>query len=214
MKRFLSFFLMLTTVATIANAQSAQYQETMEQQIGEMYKNQQSGGLAQSANTFDRIAEAEKTQWLPYYYAAYCRVMQALDAQGSNAIDAFADQAEKSIEKAEALSKDNAEIACLKSLITTARINADPMTRGRKLSPVAARYLSDAKKYDAENPRIYLLEGQSLFYTPEQFGGSKVKAKEKFELSLKKFDAFKPASSLAPNWGKEYTESLLSKIGR
>jgi hypothetical protein len=26
------------------------------------------------ANNFERIATAEKNQWLPYYYAAFCQV--------------------------------------------------------------------------------------------------------------------------------------------
>ncbi|MCK7559167.1 hypothetical protein MKQ70_31030 [Chitinophaga sedimenti] len=138
--------------------------------------------------------------------------MQALSAQGAQ-IDELADQAEKNINKASALSKDNSEIACVQSLITTARINVDPMTRGRKFSPVSSAYLADAKKFNPENPRVYLLQGQTLYYTPEQFGGSKEKAKEMFELSLKKFESFKPESKIAPNWGKEYTQSLLSKIG-
>lgn len=213
MKRIFFFLFSLSLAATAANAQSAQYNEAMEKQIGEMYKSQGSNGdLAATANTFERIAEAEKTQWLPYYYAAYCRVMQALSAQGAQ-IDELADQAEKNINKASALSKDNSEIACVQSLITTARINVDPMTRGRKFSPVSSAYLADAKKFNPENPRVYLLQGQTLYYTPEQFGGSKEKAKEMFELSLKKFESFKPESKIAPNWGKEYTQSLLSKIG-
>lgn len=212
MKRIFLFLFSITTFTLAANAQSAQYTEAMEKQVAAIDKNASSEELTQAGNTFERIAEVEKTQWLPYYYAAYCKVMQALSAKG-NTIDALADQAEQHAEKAEALSKNNSEIAVIRSLIATARINVDPMVRGRKYGPISSGFLEAAKKYNADNPRIYMLEGQSLYYTPEQFGGSKVRAKEKFELSLKKFSTFRPESSIAPHWGEEYTKKLLSSIG-
>ena len=67
------------------------------------------------------------------------------------------------------------------------------------------------KKLNVENPRVYLLEGQDKFYTPEQFGGSKEKAKELFNEALKKYDAFKPASDIDPNWGKTTVNYFLSQ---
>ncbi|MEJ7671851.1 MAG: hypothetical protein WKF59_03885 [Chitinophagaceae bacterium] len=53
------------------------------------------------ANNFERIADAEKTQWLPYYYAAYCNVMNAFMEQDKTKVDAIADKAEELITKAE-----------------------------------------------------------------------------------------------------------------
>ena len=51
------------------------------------------------------------------------------------------------------------------------------MTEGAK----ATEALEKAKMLNANNPRIYILEGQDKFYTPEQFGGSKDEAKKLFE---------------------------------
>jgi hypothetical protein len=76
----------------------------------------------------------------------------------------------------------------------------------------SGQHLEEAKKMNPENPRIYMLEGQSLLYTPEAFGGSKTKAKEKFEESLKKFAAEKPADKITPHWGEAYTKMLISQI--
>jgi len=167
--------------------------------------------MTEKAALFERIGDAEKTQWQPYYYAAYCNVMNALISTDRNKVDGLADQAEADLTKAEQMSAKNSEIACIKSLIATARLKVDPMNRGMQYGPIAAAALEEAKTYNPENPRVYLLQGQTLLFTPEQFGGSKEKAKTTFELALQKFAAFKPAGTLDPKWGEAYTRSLLEK---
>ena len=62
---------------------------------------------------------------------------------------------------------------------------------------------------DATNPRLYFLKGQGLKYTPEQFGGGCKTAKPQLQTALDKYAAFKPASDISPNWGKERTEVLI-----
>ncbi|PSL48793.1 hypothetical protein CLV51_101121 [Chitinophaga niastensis] len=213
MKRiFLSLFL-TGGVAMAAMAQSAQYQDAMSKQTAELDSSSTftPDGLQQKANTFERIADAEKNQWLPYYYAAYAEVMQTFMLKDKSQIDPLADKAEANLDKAEALSQKNSEIACIRSLVATARLTVDPMTRGMKYGAEAASLLEQAKAYNPENPRIYMLQGQSLLFTPEQFGGSKSRAKTTFELALEKFAAFKPESNIAPHWGEPYTRQLLAK---
>lgn len=213
MKRFFLAFLFTAGLGTAAMAQSAQYTDAMTKQTSDL---DSSGtftpdGLQQKANTFERIADAEKSQWLPYYYAAYAQVMQALTLQDKSQIDPLADRAEANLDKAEALSPKNSEIACIRSLVATARLTVDPMTRGMKYGPEAAAQLEQAASFNPENPRIYLLQGQSLLFTPEQWGGSKSKAKMTLEVALQKFAAFKPESSIAPHWGEPYTRKLLEQ---
>ncbi|WP_123846558.1 tetratricopeptide repeat protein [Chitinophaga lutea] len=213
MKRML-LSLLLAGAAITANAQSEQYESAMKQQIGllDSSSTYSEAGMQQLANTFERIAEAEKTQWLPYYYAAYCRVNEAYMAKHKDKVDGVADKALLSIEKAQALKGKDSEISCILSMIATSRISVDPMTRGMKYGPESGAHLEEAKKLNPENPRVYMLEGQSLLYTPEAFGGSKTKAKETFEVALKKFAAFKPESPIAPSWGEHYTKMLIAGI--
>ena len=47
------------------------------------------------------------------------------------------------------------------------------MNRYMQYGPIAEQALQKAIKLNPENPRIYLLQGQDKFYTPEQYGGSK-----------------------------------------
>lgn len=76
----------------------------------------------------------------------------------------------------------------------------------QEYGPVASAALETAKGLNPENPRVYILEGQDLFYTPEQYGGDKQEAKKKFETASSKFDTYKPESNIHPNWGLGQTK--------
>lgn len=214
MKQMFFSLLMVTGITFAAQAQSEQYQQAMNQQVGQLDSASTftQAGMQQLGNTFERIAEAEKTQWLPYYYAAYCRVNEAFFTTDKGKVDEVADKALLNIEKAAALKGKDSEISCILSMIASARIGVDPMTRGMKYGMESGQHLEDAKKLNPENPRVYMLEGQSFLYTPEAFGGSKSKAKEKFEEALKKFETEKPADKVTPHWGQAYTKMLVSQI--
>lgn len=216
MKRVLFTLLFSVSVVAASMAQSAQYEAAMKKQVALLddSANFNLDKMQEMANTFERIGNAEKTQWLPYYYAGYCNVMIAFMAQNKDneKVDAFADKAESAIKQAETLSPSNDEILLVKSLIATSRISVDPRSRGMKYGMEANALTEQAGKINAENPRVYVLQGQSLFYTPEQFGGSKSGAKTKFETAIAKYKTFKPASSIAPHWGEAHTKMLLTQI--
>ena len=218
MKRL--FFLTTSIALTVtAMAQSDKYIGAMKANIALLDTTRNAAGLINMANTFERIANAEKNQWLPYYYAALAEVNAAYAYSGgamtgdkAATIDPIADKAEALLNKAEELSKDNTEIYIAKKMIATARMMADPMSRYMTYGPIAAQALETAKKLDTENPRIYILEGEDKFFTPEQFGGSKAEAKALFETALKKFDSFQPQSDLHPHWGRETANYFLAQI--
>ncbi len=214
MKRIM-LSLAIAVVCLAANAQSERYKAAMEKLVPAIDTTRSIAGLTELANSFQRIAEAEKTQWLPYYYAALANVNSAnvLFTTGqTEQIDPLTDKAAPLLAKAEELQKDNSEIFCLKKMLNTAKMMADPQNRYMTYGPVAAEALAKAKQLNPENPRVYLLEGQDLFFTPEQFGGDKQEAKKRFEESLKKFESYKPEDSISPNWGKGQAGYFLSQI--
>lgn len=214
----ISMFLVAAFVSATAISQSEKYTNAMQANISKLDSTSTAQGWADLANSFQRIADAEKTQWLPYYYASLSHVMNGymlMTDQSSgmaDKLDPIAAQAEGLLNKAEALKKDNSDIYCLKKMVSTLKMMGDPMTRWQTEGPVAAAALEKAKALDPQNPRIYMLEGQDKFYTPEQFGGSKTEAKALFEESLKKFQAYKPESPLHPQWGKSQVEYFLAQL--
>jgi len=214
----ISMFLVAAFVSAAAFSQSEKYTNAMQANISKLDSTSTAQAWSDLANSFQRIADAEKTQWLPYYYASLSHVMNGYmlmvgqQSGMADKLDPIAAQAEELLNKAEALKKDNSDIYCLKKMVSTLKMMGDPMTRWQTEGPVAAAALEKAKALDPQNPRIYMLEGQDKFYTPEQFGGSKTEAKALFEESLKKFDAYKPESPLHPQWGKSQVQYFLSQL--
>ena len=208
----------LFVAALIVFAQSTMAQEN-EKYIAAMQKNltaiqaasKEPASLLALANNFERIADAEKTQWLPYYYAAFCQVTYGFRETDKSKTDMIADKATDFINKANALSPKNSEISCIKSMIASCHMMVDPMTRYMQYGAESREELEAAKQQDPTNPRPDFLIGQGLKYTPEQFGGGCGTAKPLITESLTKFENFKLASPLHPNWGKEMATQIMNE---
>ncbi|MFY8128046.1 MAG: hypothetical protein ACOVMM_06690 [Chitinophagaceae bacterium] len=157
---------------------------------------------------FERIGDAEKTQWLPFYYAALIKTNKAMQNKGE-AIDKIADEAAAILAKAEAIEANNSEIWCVKSMIATAKMLVNPMERWMQYGQASTEYIAKAKAADATNPRPYMLEAISKKNTPENFGGGCKVAKAIADKANELFAAFKPASQLHPFWGKEILEGQM-----
>ena len=205
-------FLSVMIVSVCSFAQSEKYMTAMKNNIAAIdtsFKNPQN--LLALANNFERIALAEKNQWLAYYYAAFCQVNYTYMEQDKSKVDAIADKATSLLNKADSLQPDNSEISCVKSMIASSHMMVNPMQRYMEYGPVSATALENAIKQDPSNPRPYYLQGQGLKYTPEQFGGGCKTASPLLQTALEKYAAFKPVSDIAPNWGKQRVEMLLNE---
>lgn len=201
---------MLLLLCAGAFAQSEKFTKSMQANLALLDSARTPEAYNAVAAGFERIGDAEKNQWLPYYYAALANVWRGFNDPKSNKDD-VADQAEKYISKAEALEPKNAEIYIVRNMIATLHMMVDPQSRWMQYGGEAGKALATAKQLDPTNPRIYFLEGQSLFGTPPQFGGGKDKAKPVFEKSVQLFDTYKPASELHPNWGKNAAIAMVAK---
>lgn len=193
---------------------SDQYKQAMSQAISAMQSRGEKATTADiltSANQFERIANAEPKEWLPRYYAGLSYVYLGFMGKDEAEKDKYLDQADKNLKAAEAIAPANDELAVLKAYIAQSRMVVDPMNRWQQYGPLFQAGLEKAKSLNANNPRIYVLEGSSLMYTPEQFGGGPGNACPVLKQASEKFTTFKPASDLAPNWGQKQIEPLLAK---
>ncbi|MBP6687780.1 MAG: hypothetical protein KA160_07970 [Lacibacter sp.] len=191
---------------TAAIAQSERYAGAMQKNMQAMGEAKTPDAMLDVVNAFERIGNAEKNQWLPFYYAAVAQVWHAFMTNDPKQFDPLADKATVFINKAEEFEKNNSEIALAKAMIATVKMSADPMTRYMQYGAVIAENTALSKKLDPANPRPYMWQAQGISKTPEQFGGGCAKAKPVFEEAAKLFEAFKPVSPFHPNWGKEQNE--------
>lgn len=209
--------LILGIVFLIGAAASAQtnYEKVMLQKIESITTVKAIDGYIALANDFQRIGDKEKDKWQPYYYSAYLYVLKGRALMQSQDIaerEKIAQSAQEMIEKAESLSPKNAEIFILKKMNYGVKMLINPQERWQTDGAKAQEALVQAKKLEPNNPRIFLLEAQDAYFTPEQYGGSKQKAKELFLKSLENFEIFKLKTKLDPNWGKSEAEYFLSQM--
>ncbi|MFO7446704.1 MAG: hypothetical protein R6W90_10070 [Ignavibacteriaceae bacterium] len=165
-----------------------------------------------TAESFERIAFAEKDKWLPYYYASYFYILTGFSDTAAEKKDNYFDKADAFIKTADSLQPDESEIYALKGMISQGKMSVDPMNRYMEYYNKSLDDFGKAIELDTLNPRPEYLIGISIFYTPEQYGGGPAVAKPYLENSLMKYKAFVPENELMPIWGRPMVEGVLSQI--
>ncbi|MBX3254736.1 MAG: hypothetical protein KF862_11395 [Chitinophagaceae bacterium] len=203
---------LIVTVLSIAMlnvaAQSDKYVKAMEARLAAMDTVKSTSGWKSLSDAFQRIGDAEKTQWLPYYYAALCLITPGwTDALLDK--DANAARVKELCDKAAAI-EDNAELYAIRNMAATQQMLVDPQSRWSTYGAEGEAAMKKGLQLDPANPRLHYLQAAGIFNTPEQFGGGKAKAKPMLEKALSLFNAEKPAP-LYPNWGKQQTEEMLAQ---
>jgi len=206
MKTIITVFLLSVTTAAF----SSTYEETMKTNIEKMYKLTSSVELQALANHFERIGNAEKDQWLPAYYSAYCFVRSTFfDSPDADVIHKQLDKAQSILDQLKKKFENESEIYTLQALVYQLRIT--DMSKGAKFSRKAAEAINVAEKLNSENPRVYYLRGSNKFHTPKFFGGGPDKAKSDLEKAAKMFETKEAENTLMPGWGGRHNNELLSQ---
>lgn len=164
------------------------------------------------ANAFERIAQAEPKQWLPLYYTALCYIQAFNFEEDKTQQKRYCEQAERFIARADALQPSDPEITLLKSMAASMRVRLSPMLNGARYGRIADDMLDKAQQLNADNPRVYVQRASNLYFTPRMWGGDKQKAREMVGVAERKFNTFRPASDLHPDWGRNtlrYLRSLM-----
>jgi hypothetical protein len=206
MKSLILSTLVLCSLAVFA--QSDKYADAMKKNLEQMDAATTTQDFQTVANSFERIGDAEKTQWLPYYYAGLALTRPGwMDAKLDK--DANATRIKAICDKAEAIEK-NAEIYSLRNMAATQQMTVDPQNRWQTYGQEATAAREQGLKLDPNNPRLYYLQGMSIFNTPEAFGGGKANAKPIFEKAIELYKKESP-KPLYPHWGRQQAEEMLVK---
>jgi hypothetical protein len=204
-KAILSLVLLITLTA---GAQSDKYIQAMQKNIAVLDSAKSTDQLESLASTFERIGDAEKTQWLPYYYAALAQTWIGWNPATKDK-DVNSAKINAYLAKAEAIEK-NAELYAVENMSATQQMLVDPQSRFMTNGKDAATALQKGMQADPNNPRLYYLQGMSLFSTPPQYGGGKDKAKPLFEKSVALYKASQP-KPLYPHWGQDLAVNMLAQ---
>lgn len=216
----------LLTIVFISSGLQAQDKSKFESAMLSTFKKMAEAKTAEDyqavANTFGRIATNEKEEWTPIYYSAFIKTFRSYEESDKAAAAASIAEVQDAVTATLALenvkndAKAQSEIHTLLGMMYGARMMENPMALGAKYMPMQAQELAKAEAADANNPRLWLLRAQNLFYTPEAFGGDKVKAKELLEKAMELFNAEEKLAepTLWPRWGKEQAMGLQAQLSK
>ena len=203
---------LITIIALVASisgfAQSERYVAAMKKNLTLFDSSKTTADYQALSAAFERIGDAEKTQWLPYYYAGLALATAGWADQNLNKDD-NATKIKALCDKADAIAKSS-EIFEIRNMAATQQMMVDPQSRYMTYGAEAGKALTNGMALNPNNPRLYYLQGMSVFNTPEAFGGGKAKAKPVFEKSVALFKS-EEVKPLYPKWGQKQAEDMLAQ---
>lgn len=176
----------------------ANYEKGM-QKAFDLWENQ---NYDEAANLFERIAKAEKENWLPYYYAAQVHIVKTFSTKDGKEILSRLQKAQNYLNEAKTFSRDNAEIYIMEAMLNTAYVIYDGTTYGMTHSPKVEALYQKAKHLEPENPRA------TLYHAEWQMGAAKYWGKDpksfcpEVEKAILYFEKDTSEVPFYPLWGK------------
>jgi len=205
-------FLIISLVSLSSYSQDEKYVKAMQAAIERMDHASGNEDFLECANQFERIASAEKTRWMPFYYGAHCLIIMSFNEPDPAMKDPILDRAQQNLDQAFSINPDESELHALQAFLYPSRILVDPLGRGMLYMEKIAKTLEAAKSLNPANPRPYFLEAINKLNFPPSMGGGPEAAKPMFELADTKFKAFQNEDPLWPHWGEETNMAELMKL--
>lgn len=162
---------------------------------------------------FERILSLEKKEWLVHYYIAYCDnqlVAFSMEKWDKAKIKSLVNDGVKHLEKSVKMKPDFAEALALMSSLYGTKISVMPWA-AFWYGPKSGKLMGEALSIQPNNPRINLINGISMKFTPEQFGGGLKSSKLSLLKAAELFQTDNP-EPIMPSWGHSDTYAWLGQI--
>lgn len=187
------------------------YYKVMGEAIGEMFGADSNEGIKAAINKFERVSMVEKDKWEPAYYAAFGYLKLYENAKTSAEKDQYIDQAIQKVKEGLKLAENEDELHAMKGYVYMMKMVIDPMSRAPEYSPVIIGAYQKALAIDGKNPRAWYLLGQMQLGTASFMGGSTEEGCTSIKNAVENFEDEKPATPIAPSWGKEAATQAATK---
>jgi hypothetical protein len=194
------------------SGQDDKYTEVMQTTIEKMDRAADHEEILACVNQFERIAGAEKTLWLPYYYGAYGLIITSYEESDGTRRDQLLDRAQENLDNALAIDPNESELLALQAFLYPSWVTVDPMGRGMEYMGKMGKALAKAKASNPDNPRTLFLEAINILNFPPSMGGGPEAARPIFMEAEAKFKAFQNEDPLWPHWGEEANRAELEKL--
>lgn len=171
----------------------------------------QQGKSNEASNLFERIAKAEKENWLPYYYAGFVKTIASFGIKDEAKLNANLEKAASFLEKAAAVSPNNPEIMIAQALVNTAYIAFDGQKYGMTLSGKNAQIYAKALQLAPNNPRVVLSKAEWDIGGAKFFGQSTEPFCKDIKRAIKLFKEEKRTVKFYPYGDPKRPEQVLQQ---
>lgn len=190
---------LLTLFISVTITAQSSYEKGMNKAF-ELWKNRKND---EAINLFERIAKAEKENWIPYYYAAQVHIITTFSSKDKS-VETRLKKAQDFLNEAKTFSNNNAEILILEAMLNTAYVVYNPNVYGMTHSGKVEQLYQQAKAIEPENPRA------TLYHAEWQMGGAKFWGKDpkafcpEIEKAILYFEKEPNHDTpFYPDWGKD-----------
>ena len=202
--------LFIALVCSLSISAQSQYEKGMIKAF-ELWEQ---GKITEAANLFERIAKAEKENWIPSYYAGYINIMSSFGIKDEAQLNAKLDKASEHLDNAMLLSPKNPEIMIIQALRNTALIAFDGQKYGMTLSGKNAVIYEQALQIAPNNPRVMLGKAEWDMGAARFFGKSTEPYCKDIAKALEIFKTpEKSEVKFSPSWGQARAEEVLKQCG-
>lgn len=173
------------------------------------------GQNEQAMAMFERIASAEKTNWLPYYYVALMNTTQAFaSAQDKQKVNALLEKAQAAQDLAASAAPNEPEVMVMQAMIYTAYIASDPMTYGMKLSGTVNEIYAKARAIAPANPRVVFGQAEFKIGGARYFKQDTKPMCEDINKAVELFANYKAPSEFHPKWGADRAKEAQAECNK
>lgn len=169
---------------------------------------------AAATQLFERIASAEKTNWLPSYYAATILIIDGFAIKDEAALKTHLNKAQALLDQATAISEGNPEILITQAMLNTVYIAFDGQKYGMTLSGQNAQLYSKALAIAPNNPRVVLGKAEWDMGAAKFFGQSTAPFCEAIKRSITLFQKEEKKEKYYPYGGIERAEEAMKNCGK
>jgi tetratricopeptide (TPR) repeat protein len=154
------------------------------------------------ARAWAKRATGGEREALAHYYAALAdyRMVNQLPEDNEDRREQVVEDAISHLKRATEIDSTMADAWALLSGCYGQMMGMNPM-QGMSLGPKSSEAMETAKEHGPDNPRVWIIDGTSDFYTPSMFGGDKEQALKKFKKAARLAEEESTDDPLMPSWG-------------
>lgn len=209
MKTILTLLLGTIVSLTAFALNSDAYKKAMGRALAEMSTSRSIEELTNTANQFQRIAKSADGEWLPLYYHAQCYVLMGFNSdRDAEERDKYLDLAQNSLDDALKIAPNESEIYAMQSMLHTARLVIDPMSRGQKMMGASGQAIGKSLALNPKNPRAQYLMLSNEVGQAQFFGKDPAEYCESINALNTIWDELNQSPEFYPKWGKNQIEGM------